>query len=305
MAREYFENFPNLEYNGQLCKDITRRSIVRPGNTTSPFNFYPYELQNHMRPDHVAEYYYDEPFYDWMILMSNDIIDPYYGWYNTDEQLHTGLEENHTTVEESQQRVLYYRNNWAEDDTRLTPSYYQNNLALSLRKYYRPVYGTGLEIVAYERKPDDHVQNTNKIIEYSVSSNNGDTGLSTGDLVLIRSTGTDTNIGFAEVETSNSSIFRLKNVRGTTTANSTQVLDVVGRSTSANVTTANSTVLFENISDAESVFYSPVYAYDEAVEINEDRKNLNLIGDGVVSLYVDAFEQLMRRDVDEETGLAE
>ena len=305
MAREYFENFPELEYNGQVCKDITRRSIIRPGNTTSPFNFYPYELQNHMRPDHVAEYYYDEPYYDWLILMSNDIIDPYYGWYKTDEQLTVALEENYTTVEESQQRVLYYRNNWAEDTTQISKDYYDNNLALTLRKYYRPVYGPGLEIVAYERKPDDHVQNTNKIIEYSISSNSSSVGFNAGELCNIRATGTETNIGFAEIETANSTVFRIKNVRGTTTANSTQTLDIVGRTTGANVQSSNSNVLFENISDTESVFYSPVYAYDEAVEENEDQKNLNLIGDGVATLYVDEFERLMLRDVDPETRRAE
>lgn len=305
MASSYFENFPDLIYNGKRCKDITRRSIIRAGNTTSPFNFYPYELQHQLRSDHVAEYYYEDAELDWLILLSNDIVDPYYGWYNTNEQFRVGLIENFGSIETAQQKVLFYRNNWADDDVQLTVNQYDNIIVKSLRKYYEPVYGPGLSIIAYKRKENDIVQNTNKIIEYTISSNNAGVALEIGELVNIRATGTETNIGFAEVETANSSIFRIKNVRGSTTANSSITLDIIGRNTSANVSTNNSQILFENITDEEAVFYSPVYAYDHAEEQNESRKNLNLIGDGMQELYVNQFNRLMNRDIDDETGLAE
>lgn len=303
MATRYFENFPNIIYNGQLCKDITRRSIIKAANTTSPFVFYPYELNDQLRADHIAEYYYQQSELDWLVLLSNQIIDPYYGWYSTNEQLEVKIEELHGTIEQAKQKVKFYRNNWANDDIRLTPEFFNNILPPEHRKYYEPLYGGGLKIIGYTRKEMDVVQNTNQIIEYEISANNSSIAFETDELVNFRAAGQTTIIGWGELETANSTYFRIRNVRDEVSANSTTPKDITGTLSGANVSTSNSNILFENISSTEFVFYSPVYFYDDIVEENAETKNLNLIGDGVQTLYVDEFERLMMRDVDSETGL--
>lgn len=305
MATRYFENFPDVIYNNVRCKDITRRSIIKSGNTTSPFNFYPYELNGHLRADHIAQYYYAQPELDWLVLLANQIIDPYYGWYNTDEQVQVEVEERFVTSARAKLKVKYYRNNWADDDSQLTPDFFNNILPMQHRKYYTPLYSSGLKIVGYVRKPSDIVQNTNQIFQYEVSANNSDIPFEIGELVNFKATGTDTTIGFGEIETANSTIFRVKNVLDVVSANSTTAKDVIGDTTGANVSTANSMLWFENISPTEFVFYSPVYFYDQMIEDNETRKNINLIGDGAQSLYVNEFENLMMRGVDVDTGLVE
>jgi len=305
MASNYFENFPDVIYNGQRCKDITRRSIIRSGNTTSPYSFYPFVLSESLRADHISEYYYEDSSLDWLVLLSNEIIDPYFGWYNTEEQLEESINEKCGSLAIAQQKILYYRNNWPEDSVQITPSYYSTNLAKNLRKYYVPVYGARLDIIAYKRKEEDIVQNTNQIIEYQISANNGNFAFEIGELVDIKVSGTDTKIGNGEIITANSTIFRIKNVAGNTIANSSLQKDFIGKNSGANLTSNNSLVLFENISNTELVFYSPVTYYDYEVELNESRKNLSLIGDGVQDLFINEFETQMKRDVNQETGLVE
>jgi hypothetical protein len=304
MATKYFENFPNMYYSNTLCKDLTRRAIVTASNTGSVFEFYPFEISDHLRTDHVAEYYYGDGQLDWLVNIANKNIDPYYGWYQDYETFESSIIEKYGTVEESQQRVMHYINNWADDDILITKSFYENNLTPTLRKYYEPVYGRELNIINYRRKPQDTVQNTNQIWNYTISANNDTIALQLGELVRIKDTGVDATVGWGEVTTANSTIFRIKNVTGDTTANSTVTKDFIGYTSGANVSSANGQNWFYNISNTEFVYYSAVSFYDWETEQNENRKNVNLVGDGIEALMTTEFERIMKSDVDPDTGLS-
>ena len=303
MADRYFQNFPTTFYNGQLCTDITRRTIIRASNTTTPFEFLPYELQHNMRSDVVAHHYYGNAFQDWLLLLSNGITDPYYEWYNDYETFEDQVIQKYGSLIRAQQLVKFYRNNWANDDTILEASYYNNNLEESLRKYWEPVYGLGLNIVGYKRKEIDTIQNTNQIWNYTLTGNGAT--FTVGEPVVIKSTGTDTQIGTGEVDMANSSILRIRNVSGNVVANSTVTIDIVGQDTAANVQSSNGTLWFTNISNTEFVYYSAVTMYDWEVEQNEERKSLNILGDNVADIYINEFERLMNTDVDPDTGRVE
>jgi hypothetical protein len=242
---------------------------------------------------------------DWLILLSNKIIDPYYGWYNTYDEFNIAIREKYGSPEYAQKKIAFYRNNWATDDTQLTPEFYNNTLTLSWRKYYEPVFSQTTKIIAYRRKPEDTVTNTNRILQYQISSNNNTETFEIGELVDVKTTGLDGTIGTGEFETANSTIIRIKNVYGDISANSTNVLDIVGETTGANVSVNSSEIFFENFSNAEVIFWEPVSYYDLELEENEQRKNLKLIGDGVAPLFVDEFTRKVRDGVDESTGLVE
>lgn len=305
MPESYFYRFPNLYYDGKLCKDITRRVQITEGERSSPYIFYPYELKDQLRPDLVSEYYYEDAYMDWLILLSNKIIDPYYGWYNTNDEFNNAIREKYGSEEYAQKKIAFYRNNWASDDQQLTPEFYNNTLLKSWRKYYEPVFSQVTKILYYRRKQEDTVTNTNRILQYDISSNNNSLTLEVGELVDVKSTGLDGTIGTGEVETSNSSIVRIKNVNGDISANSTNILDIVGETTGANVSVNNSVIFFENFSNAEVIFWEPISYYDLELEENEQRKNLKLIGDGVAQLFVEEFTRKVRDGVDESTGLVE
>ncbi len=304
MSDKYFENFPNIYYNDVLCKDITRRAVITAANSSQPFEYYPFEITNHLRSDHIAEYYYGEGMLEWMVQIANENIDPYYGWYNTHETFLESIKEKYGTLEIAQQKVKHYINNWADDDTILTKVYYENTLAQELRKYWEPIYAKNLTITGYRRKPDDIFQNTNQIWHYEVQSNSSNVAFEIGELVDIKATGTDTRIGSGEVDTANSTMFRIKNVSGDFTANTTDVKDFVGENTGANISSANGQIWFYNIANTDFVYYTPVTYWDWELEENEKRKNIQLVGDAVSSEVANEFERLMKLDVDPVTGLS-
>ena len=318
MADRYFENFPNLRYpryrDGEvgnrisdqtvLMKDISRRATISASKSKSPFLFYPYELNDQLRSDHISEYYYGDPNLEWLILMSNQIIDPYYGWYNTDDTFEQSIIEKYQSTAHAKSKVKFYINNWADDDTQISVGFHNDNLVQSLRKYWTPVYGPALNITSYKRKEDDIVMNTNQILAYGISANNNATALTTGELVNVKATGTEAIIGSGEVEMSNSTVIRIKNISGTTAANSTAVKDIVGWDSLANVSVNSSNTWYENISNTEFVYYTAMYYYDWETELNEQRKTMLLIGDANHGEYTSKFEELLNEDTDPETGLS-
>jgi hypothetical protein len=77
---KYFENFPIVEYDGKRVRDITRRNQFVKGLSTNPMLFLPYTIKQNERAEDVALFYYGSVYYDWLVYMANQIVDPYYEW---------------------------------------------------------------------------------------------------------------------------------------------------------------------------------------------------------------------------------
>jgi hypothetical protein len=300
----YFDKFPNIYYNNQLCKDITRRVKIVEGGTQSPSVFYPYELKDHLRPDVLSEFYYEDSTLDWLILLTNDIVDPYYHWYLNQENFDALMRCKYGSVEKSQKLTKFYRNNWYNDDEQLTVSFYNNNLPNLHKKYYTPIFGIKTDILSYKRKEESHVVNTNQIMQYTISSNTN-ISFTVGEIVDFKWAGQDSQVGTGEVVMCNNTTIRVQSVRDEFTANSANTMDIVGEDSGANVTVNATTTYFTNFTSAEGVFWERVSFYDWENEINEEKKNLKIIGDDIQELIVDEFTTRLRENVNEETGLVE
>ena len=300
----YFDKLPNIYYNNYLCKDISRRAKLVDPQEKIPYTFYPYEIKDQLRSDHIAEYYYDDSELDWLIYMSNGIVDPYYQWYLSDKQFESLIVSKYQSLENAQKLIAFYRNNWATDDNQLTVSYYNNTIADSWKKYYSPIWGPGNKIVSYKRKQIDSITNLNRIVEYTISANTSLTQLSEGELVDIKPYGQQQTVGTGQVVIANSSILRIKNVEGNTTANSVVLKTIVGETTQTQITVSNSDVTFENIPLTEQVFWSPVSFYDYEMEINEQKKNIKLVNVQQHTILINQFQQVINEDVDPLTNLS-
>lgn len=306
MADPYFTKLPNIIYSNTIVKDITRRAKIVEGDAgKSPYVFYPYELNNEHRADHIADYYYGDPYKDWFIYMSNDIIDPFYGWYLSEDQFNELMIEKYGSVENSKKKIKYYRNNWYNDDEELTVSFYNNTLANSDMKYYSAVWSPNTDkIVKYVRKKDDHTMNTNKILEYTITTNNYIHSFISGEIVDLKNTGQEATVATGELVTANSTKIRIQSVSGNTTANSSLVLDIVGEDSFANMSVNAVSTVQENISNGEAVYWSPVYYYEWEQELNEQKKNILLVSDEDADIVIEQFERKINEDVDPETGLS-
>ena len=77
---KYFENFPEVIYDGKLVKDITRRNRFVRGLQNNPLLYMPYTVEEGERAEDIANFYYGSVDYVWLIYMANNIIDPYHEW---------------------------------------------------------------------------------------------------------------------------------------------------------------------------------------------------------------------------------
>lgn len=83
---KYFENFPEVIYDGKRVKDITRRNRFVRGLQNNPLLYMPYTVEEGERAEDIANFYYGSVDYVWLVYMANNIIDPYHEWpLNTQE----------------------------------------------------------------------------------------------------------------------------------------------------------------------------------------------------------------------------
>ena len=106
----YFRRLPNLDYPSLLknresntdfvqTKNLFRRAKVREDLFANFMQFDKYEIIGDERPDNVAEKVYDNPSLDWVVLMSNNIIDINNEWPLSQYQLNEFLNEKYTPQE--------------------------------------------------------------------------------------------------------------------------------------------------------------------------------------------------------------
>ena len=86
----YFKQVPNLEYvsrlpNAKISDYITVKNLFKRGNLAEDIFqdltiFTKYEIKGDDRPDNVADKVYQDPDLDWVILLSNNIINIQSEW---------------------------------------------------------------------------------------------------------------------------------------------------------------------------------------------------------------------------------
>ena len=106
----YFRKLPNLDYPTLLktkqsntdyieTKNLFRRVKIREDLFSNFIVFDQYKIVGDERPDNVAEKVYGDDNLDWVILMSNNIIDVKNEWPMTQSDLNTYANEKYTQKE--------------------------------------------------------------------------------------------------------------------------------------------------------------------------------------------------------------
>ena len=91
MTNSYFKQVPNFEYvnrtkgnadisNYITVKNLFKRGKIRPDIFGNLSYFTKYKIIGDERPDNIAFKEYEDSSLDWVVLLSNNIIDPYFEW---------------------------------------------------------------------------------------------------------------------------------------------------------------------------------------------------------------------------------
>ena len=279
MAENYFSKFPAVAYANTYAIDLTERATIVSPIPSSPFVYYSYDISNGQRADEIADTYYNDQYMDWILYLSNEIIDPYYQWYLPNDKFNTFLQAKYkTTSADLQNKIYYYRNNWYNSDQISVSEY--NALPPNHYRYYQPYRNvdTGV-ILKYIRTKADWIINTNALVGVTCAAN----GFTNNEVVYINFDGT--HIGRGQVSFSNNTNLVLQHVSGTLYTNAEVSITgssyVYGTDSTTNVAFTATTSISNNIVTGEEIYWDPVSIYDYENVKNEQRRTIKVLDNGI------------------------
>ena len=77
---KYFDKFKIVSYNNINAVNITQRAGIANLYKQYATNFYPYTIGDGETAEQIAQDYYGDASYDWIVYFCNNIIDPYHDW---------------------------------------------------------------------------------------------------------------------------------------------------------------------------------------------------------------------------------
>ena len=116
----YFSKFPILQYpvrDGETLRyvfvaNMLRRVALSSDLKNSDSAFVEYDIKDGERPEHIAERVYGDPSFHWLVLMTNDIVDPYHGWYKSGGVMEEYVQTKHggysVYISTTSDAFLYY-----------------------------------------------------------------------------------------------------------------------------------------------------------------------------------------------------
>ncbi len=276
----YFSYFPSILYGNTAVTNVIAKIRFDQSVAQNLAVFYPYTIEQGERAEQIANFYYGSSQYDWVVYLSNGVVDPYHDWYMSEEQFNLFLKTKYGTIANTQEQIVFYRVNHFLDDTFLTTSAY-DALSRGQKKYWIPQIGFNDEIIGYERKALDLIVETNKIIQLDGSFSN----ISSNSVIKQSSSVTGT-VGFA-----NSSVITLKHISGTWQANTAiygQNNNLLPNNTITSVTNIN-----QPIPNDELAYWMSVTVFERESELNEKRKHIKLLNNAYLINIENDMKELL------------
>lgn len=273
----YFRKLPVIHYANNFARNILARTAFTKETKDNQTLFYPYTMkESDSRLDVISHRYYKDADLTWLICMTNDILDPYYGAGVTEQEMISLVETKYGNVAAAYDTIVHWRNDWSADDSLITPAAY-DNLLDGQKKYWTHVSNYDGTIIGYERKKEDWVVDTNKIVEVTIDTNEN---ISEGDKITQASTNST-----AIVAWSNTTSLTLKHVQGPL-ANGA----VTTASTNTSITIVNTT---EAIPSEEILYWTPVSAYEWEFEKNKQARDIRLLDKRMVDSTSKQLDRLL------------
>ena len=94
----YFKNFPKITYDDSIVRNILLKSSLISEVFNNQDAFYPYIIKDGYRPDLVANEFYGDSRYDWVVYFSNKTVDPHYEWPLSTVDFRGYLEKKYNTT---------------------------------------------------------------------------------------------------------------------------------------------------------------------------------------------------------------
>jgi hypothetical protein len=122
----YFSNFPKVLYDinrgqGQTVFDQPVNIMVRLGvvaeTLNNIFHYYEYVVKETETPEILAENYYGDAELHWLILLTNNIVDPFYDWPLDYRSFINFIENKYGSIENAQTTYIKWQRIYKTVDT--------------------------------------------------------------------------------------------------------------------------------------------------------------------------------------------
>ena len=95
-------SFPFSKSDYVVAKNFFRRYKLNDDIFSDAVYFKKYAVQEGERPEHVAKKAYGNPFYDWVVLLTNNVINAQYDWplsgYDLSQVIETNFDDPYGTI---------------------------------------------------------------------------------------------------------------------------------------------------------------------------------------------------------------
>jgi hypothetical protein len=121
----YFSYFPTVQHdltnNGQYVTltNVMRRFKINSKTKNATGVYYEYDIQAGDRPDTIANKYYGDSVYAWVVLHYNDIIDPVFGWPLFNVDFDNYIKSKYGSVQAAQSEIHEYRKITTQQQTKV------------------------------------------------------------------------------------------------------------------------------------------------------------------------------------------
>lgn len=269
----YFDKLPTITYNNNLAKNLLSRARLSDSMKKQKTAYYPYTVDPEDRIDNLANLYYNNPGYSWLIWLTNNTIDPYFDLPLTEEDLLSHIVAKYGSYDLAQRNIKLFRTNWYDNtDDQLTVAQF-DALASSYKKYYEPVLDNVLNVAKYVRKRRDETVSTNKIVSAAITSVTGT--FKVGEEIQVNGT------NYAFCTYASATTLTLQHVIGTISGTVTG--QISGATATIPLREVNSemvpdvTTLQETVAAQDNSFWSPVTFLEYEQELNEAKKQIKLL----------------------------
>jgi hypothetical protein len=286
----YFNNFPIIEYNSKPAIDITKRVVMLNYVLKNPFLFYPYEISENERADQLSNRYYDDQYKSWILYYSNNMVDPYYEWHLSEQELENFIIKKYGSTELALNKIKHYICNWEGHDNISISRY--DSLLPTLKKYWIPDYQNSNKIMSYKRKQINQILNTNSIRTYSVAN----TSFIKDEIVDIVF---DTNnTGQGQILSTTDSKIYVQHTSGVTLENQTVNIGensyIYGQESKVNTVFTTATNIIDNLLPEEQVYWKPMTYFEYENNINAYNKTLKVLDKAYSKQVSDNLKEFLK-----------
>jgi hypothetical protein len=103
---QYFDTLPKVIHTdhvgtSKVVTNIMARASIVPQLLKNPLNYYQYDIQDGDTPEIIAHKYYGDSYRYWIVMLSNELLDPQWDWPMNNKVFDKYLQNKYPDIETS------------------------------------------------------------------------------------------------------------------------------------------------------------------------------------------------------------